>query len=315
MDEQTSQSGPGLRTSPTGRIPQWVLDEAARRETPPSEWRTWSPPAPTAAGRRGSALRAVLVVALVLGLGLVATEVLGLRIPGGISGVAEAAPGFPTPGHDSEDEPLGAPLPAPAGGGTHAFAARQPGGEDPVAYDPCRPIHYVVRPDHAPVGGEAVLQDAVERISEVTGLQFVHDGPTDERPTRDREPYQPDRYGDRWAPVVIAWETTEENPTFLTAVAGEAGSQWMSIAGGPGVLVTGAVSLDEAEFDRILAAPGGEALARAIVLHELAHLVGLDHVADPAQLMYPTASDVLDFAPGDLTGLAALGAGACEPAL
>lgn len=315
MDEQAPQRGPGLRTSPTGRIPQWVLDEAARVETPSSEWRTWSPPAPSAVRRRGSTLRALLVVAVVLGLGFVATEVFGLQLPGGAPGVADAAPGFPTPGHDSEDEPLGVPLPAPEGGGTHAFSARQPDTGDPIAYDPCRPIHYVVRPDNTPAGGDALLEEAIARVSEVTGLQFVYDGLTDERPTRDREPFQPDRYGDRWAPVVIAWETAEENPSFLTAIAGEAGSQWMSIGGGPGVLVTGAVSLDEAEFDRILATPGGEAFARAIVLHELAHLVGLDHVTDSSQLMYPTASDVLDFAPGDLTGLAALGAGVCEPDL
>ena len=55
-------------------------------------------------------------------------------------------------------------------------------------------------------------------------------------------------------------------------------------------------------------------MARAIVLHELGHLVGLAHVANPTQLMLPEASPgVVDFAAGDLTGLAQLGAGACVP--
>ncbi|HEY4631062.1 MAG TPA: matrixin family metalloprotease [Blastococcus sp.] len=66
----------------------------------------------------------------------------------------------------------------------------------------------------------------------------------------------------------------------------------------------------------ILALPGGAETARGIVLHELGHLVGLAHVEDGEQLMYPQARrEVSDFAPGDLTGLAVLGAGPCVPEL
>jgi hypothetical protein len=226
-----------------------------------------------------------------------------------------ASPAFPhpTPGYQAADAPLGVPVQAPIGGGTHAFVAEHSDGA-PVAYDPCRPIHYVIRPDNAPVGGEAILQDAFDRLTSVTGLRFVYDGDTDEQPSRDRELFQPDRYGDHWAPVVVAWQTDDENPSFLTDVAGEAGSVSVSFEGDE-VFVTGAVSLDEAAFDDLLAAPGGADVARAIVLHELGHLVGLDHVSDTSQLMYPSTSRVLDFAAGDLTGLAALGQGTCVPGL
>jgi hypothetical protein len=48
-----------------------------------------------------------------------------------------------------------------------------------------------------------------------------------------------------------------------------------------------------------------------VVLHELGHLVGLDHVRDRGELMFPTANDVVGYGPGDLQGLAALGRGAC----
>ena len=48
--------------------------------------------------------------------------------------------------------------------------------------------------------------------------------------------------------------------------------------------------------------------------HEFGHLVGLDHVDDPTQLMYPSTSPAVStFGGGDLAGLAALGSGACAP--
>ena len=58
----------------------------------------------------------------------------------------------------------------------------------PVTFDPCRPVHVVVRPDHEPPGGRALLLEALADLSAATGLQFVDDGTTDEAPTEDRAP-------------------------------------------------------------------------------------------------------------------------------
>ena len=97
---------------------------------------------------------------------------------------------------------------------------------------------------------------------------------------------------------------------------GRGGSVAVSLGEGPRVYVTGTVSLDAEQFPGILDSRDGEATAAGIVLHEVAHLVGLDHVADASQLLYPeTEPGVTDFADGDLTGLARLGQGACVPEL
>ena len=100
----------------------------------------------------------------------------------------------------------------------------QPGSDEPVAYDPCRPIHVVVNERTVIGGAGAWCRQALDAVSRATGLQFVVDGPTDEAPSTDREAYQPDRYGKRWAPVLIAWSDPTETPELAGDVAGLGGS-------------------------------------------------------------------------------------------
>jgi hypothetical protein len=333
VDQGGTDGGDGpFPRLPSGRVPQWVLDEAAGHPVQPLPWRAAPAPRPARRRRRRglrAGLRALVVLGLVLVLSIGAAVLVGPGPWPWSEATLDAAPAVPsapatptappdrpTAGREEARFPRGRPLEPPPEGGPHGFVAFQADGVTPVAYDPCRPVHYVLRPDGAPAGGEDVVRAAIARLSEVTGLQFIDDGASDEATTLDRPIFQPDRYGDRWAPVLIAWETEEQNPALAGDTVGQAGSVAVSLGEGPRVFVTGTVSLDAGRMPEILAFRDGAGTARAIVLHELGHLVGLAHVEDAEQLMYPEARrGVPDFAAGDLTGLAVVGDGPCVPEL
>ena len=233
---------------------------------------------------------------------------------------------WPPASTESSPTPLGVPASVPGDGGPHSYLQLQPDGTTPVAYDPCRPIHYVTRPG-GPPEGNVLVRESIAAVSAATGLRFVDDGTTEEGPSDTRAPYQPDVYGERWAPVLFTWSDPVESPR-LGEISPEApqanpAAYAGSIAVGlPGpanedpekVFVTGSVTLDAADLTRMAESQDGRARARAVIQHEIAHLVGLGHVDDTAQLMFPTInSNITGFNDGDLEGLSALGQGACFP--
>lgn len=196
--------------------------------------------------------------------------------------------------------------------GAHAFLMTTADGR-PVTYDPCRPLHYVVNPTGMPPGGLELVRSAIREISAASGLAFVEDGVTLEPLVEVRSPRQPQRYGDRWAPVLIGWVDAARFPLVSGDIAGVGGSS-MAAPEGPGSerYVSGQVALSRDFFTAAVARPGGDANTRAVVMHELGHLVGLAHVRDPGELMTESNSGITAFGPGDRQGLAAVGAGRCH---
>ncbi len=242
-------------------------------------------------------------------LGDLAARPLGSPVTG-----AGARASWPPVPADASNHPLGAPSAPQSRSFAYAFMDTLSGpGSEPVRWDPCRPVHVVVNSASAPPGAAKLLSTGLGEVSRVTGLRFVLDGPTDEPPASQRPPTDPERYGDRWSPVLVAWSDPTRVPQLAGAVAGLAGP-----AGAPYSSerdkhwVSGTVYLDGPSFTQILNRPGdGWWQGQAIVLHELAHLAGLTHIDDTTQLMAPRNSRQLTFADGDLEGLRRLGGGPC----
>ncbi|WP_230009159.1 matrixin family metalloprotease [Microbacterium sp. Bi128] len=217
----------------------------------------------------------------------------------------------PPPGLEEQDHPLGAARKPEAASTSYKFLATNDDGT-PVGYSPCRPLHYVINATLAPPGAERLVDDSIRTISEATGITFINDGPTSEAPSSTRAPYQKNLYGDRWAPLLIAWTTPEQAPQLKGPVIGTGGSTHFSFGDGPKSFVTGSLELDAPQIAEDLDRSEGAAYATAVILHELGHVMGLEHVDDPAQLMYPEIGAPDGLAAGDLNGLYELGHAQCR---
>ncbi len=220
----------------------------------------------------------------------------------------------PPRGVEAGEAPLGTPPAVPASTAYRLFESPVE-DQEWVGYDPCRPLHYVVRPDNAPAGSEGLVQEAVAEVSAATGLRFVDDGATSEAPAEERDLYQPERYGKTWVPVLITWTSPEEIPALAGDIAGLGGSDYAHAPGQPLVFAGGQVQLDAEDAADTLRFPDGRTYVKATIMHELAHVVGLDHVDDPDELMNAENLGRTTFGQGDRAGLALLGTGSCAPGL
>lgn len=189
----------------------------------------------------------------------------------------------------------------------YAFLQMDDASGQPIRYNPCEPIRYVINRTAAPDGAVDDLETSIALFEDAMGVDFVFEGSTDEVPTPDRAIYQPDRYGaDGWAPILFAWVPPERLLQPDDQALGSAGSAHVQNRNGRLVYVTGIVTFNsEAKL-----LPGFE-LGDSwgdVALHELGHVVGLAHVEDDTQVMYPDVTGgEARLGAGDLAGLERLG--------
>ena len=198
--------------------------------------------------------------------------------------------------------------------GTFAFLSRDDRG-NPLRFDPCHPVRYAINPDGAPTGALADVHEAFRRATAATGVRFEYVGLTAESHVRiggtGRLSYQPSLYGDEWAPVLVSFDTAADEPVLAGNVLGYGGATSYWTPSSDPAYVTGEIVLDR---DLDLVAPGfGPGMTRGnLVEHEIAHVIGLDHVEDRGELMYASISSQSPdgYGPGDRAGLTELGSSA-----
>lgn len=199
--------------------------------------------------------------------------------------------------------------------GPHRFLEVLPGGA-PYRWDPCEPIHYQVNLTDGPEGALADVREAVQRVSDATGIAFVYDGTTTRTVDDQLAAWFQDTPGEsRWLPLLIAW--IPENHFYFLAETHKAVAFGMPLLGQGDVAheyVSGVVAVDAGEP---LPAGFDQRFSRGVVLmHELSHVMGLAHVGSGGELMW--SPDVkgatrnpnpfqTSWGPGDLEGLDLLG--------
>lgn len=172
----------------------------------------------------------------------------------------------------------------------------------PTRWNPCAPIHYLVNMGGYSDNFRPVIAEAVERLEAATGLLFIPVGDTAFMPT-SANPSPPASAGGE---LVIALGDELQTDLVPGSVVGLAHILYFtSIFRASVVIDVGSVG-SKPPWNSVGAGP--------VLMHELGHAVGLDHVADSSQLMNAVASSSgpTTYSAGDLTGLWQLGtAGGC----
>lgn len=185
-----------------------------------------------------------------------------------------------------------------ATGGTsasYAFISTQTATGEPVAWDHCQVIRYRVNAEDAPQGWAPLVQDAVAEVAGASEFSFAYDGPTSDRDFLERSTA---------APVLIGWGSPNEFDQLEGEVAGFGGASSIRV-GDRQRFVTGAVLLDSGAFSQMQRGGRRDAM-RLILVHELLHVIGLNHVEDRHELMDASYHGQSGLGAGDEEGLARL---------
>jgi hypothetical protein len=176
----------------------------------------------------------------------------------------------------------------------------------PVRWDPCKTIYWQFRTTGAPTGARTVVRAAVARVAYLTGTTWVEKTATTATPTSAWLPKSTTAV----KPVLIGWTDAAHSDLLRNRPSSVLGVTRTAYFGATveGVQKA-ATKAAVVALDRTDKLPlTGIVSWRSVLLHELGHGMGLDHVGTTSQLMYPVLGHSLkDFGSGDRAGLYKLG--------
>lgn len=217
---------------------------------------------------------------------------------------ASAGSDAPTESSDEQDAPQ-----VKAG-----YTQQKADSGKPMRWSSCEPIHWVSNLREAPYADSlADITSAVGEVSRLSGLQFVYDG---EVSTALRESHADEVSRDgtkQSAPLLIGWATGRSSDVLdsTDGLLGETQIFGDDGADGSGEILAAILALNAEVTDFEPGFGSGEHWG-GVILHELAHALGLDHVSNQGELMNPELEDDLaDFGPGDRAGLKVAGSAGC----
>jgi hypothetical protein len=173
----------------------------------------------------------------------------------------------------------------------------------PIRWNPCAPIHYLVNMGGYSDSFRPVIAEAVERLEAATGLLLLPVGDTTYMPTSTNGSQLLTVGGE----LVIALGDELQSDLVPGSIIGLTGIRFFSTT-----IVKASVVID---MSNVGSNPTWNGVGVGpVLMHELGHAVGLNHVLDSSQLMNGSASPggPTTYGAGDLTGLWQLGAaGGC----